>query len=76
MGLVHLTSTYEDIATLAYDATTGRQLGVTRYHNRVCNFRDIASALEVSPDGNDVFVAGRRFCPDGIAAYVTIGYGA
>ena len=76
VGLVDQTSTYEDFATAAYDATTGQRLGVKRYHSKVCDFRDFARALEVSPDGTDVFVAGRRLCPDANTAYVTIAYGA
>jgi len=69
-------SGYEDIATPAYDATTGQRLGVKRYHNRVCDFRERARGLEVSPDGSKVFVAGLRYCPEANTAYVTIGYGA
>ena len=76
VGIVQLASTYEDIATPAYDATTGQRLGVRRYHSKVCDFRELGRGLEVSPDGTKVFVAGLRHCPEANTAYVTIGYGA
>jgi WD40 repeat protein len=58
-----------DFATVALDAATGAQVWVARY-DQAGNY-EIATALGVSPDGSQVFVAGEAN-PD----YLTIAYDA
>jgi sugar lactone lactonase YvrE len=48
---------YEDFATIAYDATTGEKIWSRRYDGPA-HGRDRASAIGVSPDGSTVFVTG------------------
>jgi len=52
------TDTGQDFATVAYDAITGQRLWVARFDAR--GRTDEAIAVLVSPDGDRVFVAGRR----------------
>lgn len=52
------TQTGQDFATVAYDAVSGQRLWVARYDAR--GRTDQAIAVLVSPDGDRVFVAGRR----------------
>jgi outer membrane protein assembly factor BamB len=46
-----------DYATIAYDASTGTRLWLTRYDGRAHNF-DGPSDIDVSPNGSAVFVTG------------------
>ena len=46
-----------EYATVAYDAPTGAQLWVRRYHDPASD-NDLPTALDVSPDGSAVFVTG------------------
>jgi hypothetical protein len=63
------TDTGQDFATLAYDAASGERLWVARYDAR--GRTDQAIAVLVSPDGEHVFVAGRRL--DGLTPVGTTG---
>jgi len=54
-------------ATIAYNASTGRQLWVSRY-------KWVARALVMSPDGRTVYVTGYAFSSN--LGYVTIAYNA
>ena len=47
-----------DYATVAYDATSGNRLWV-RWYEGPGDPRDIARAMDVSPDGTTLFVTGR-----------------
>jgi WD40 repeat protein len=66
-------------ATIAYSASTGRQLWLRRY-GAPANGYAIAKALVMSPDGKTVFVTGYSGGGDYVTrnfdAYTTVGYDA
>ncbi|TMK82270.1 MAG: hypothetical protein E6G47_00950 [Actinobacteria bacterium] len=63
-----------DYATLAYDATTGAQLWVSRYDP--AGRQDDAHTVKVSPDGTKVFVTGLSVGTSGHNDYATLAYDA
>jgi WD40 repeat protein len=63
-----------DYATLAYDATTGRNLWLARYNG--ANMEDFAQAMAVSPDGTKVFVTGYSYSGSSFSDYATLSYDA
>ena len=66
---------YDDYATVAYNATTGAEMWVTRYNGPV-NGDDEATSVAVSPSGETVFVTGSS---EGLASsydYATVAYNA
>jgi outer membrane protein assembly factor BamB len=71
-------SGYVDYATLAYDASTGTKLWVTRYKGPSSPFTDynVSSALGVRPDGSMVFVTGYSRGASGFLDYATLAYDA
>ena len=64
-----------DYATMAYEASTGKQRWVARYKGPG-NGDDGAFALGVSPDGAKVFVSGYSLGPATFNDYATIAYSA
>ena len=62
-----------DFATLAYDASTGEELWVSRYDGP-SDSSDTANALDVSPDGSAVFVTG--WSTPANNDYATVAYDA
>jgi outer membrane protein assembly factor BamB len=62
-----------DYATLAYDATTGTKLWVKRY-NGPANRNDVGYALGVGPHGAKVFVTGRSLGGSTSYDYATVAY--
>src|SRR5215472_10509399 len=68
----------QEYATIAYSASTGRQLWLRRYSG--AGGYALARALIVSPDGKTVFVTGYsgggNFSPRATDAYTTIAYDA
>src|SRR5215472_14560181 len=68
----------QEYATIAYSASTGRQLWLRRYDGP--GGYALARALVVSPDGKTVFVTGYsgggNFSPPATDAYTTIAYDA
>ncbi len=66
-------ATYFDWATIAYDTSTGTRQWLRRYDSHQTD--DLASDLEVSPDGSTVYVGGYSsggslYSPD----YLTVAY--
>jgi DNA-binding beta-propeller fold protein YncE len=63
--------------TIAYDATTGGQLWLSRYDGpgSTCTSDD-ARALAISPDGSRVFVTGLSCGASGEIDYATVAYNA
>jgi hypothetical protein len=68
-------STGFDYATVAYEATTGDQLWVTRYDGPD-HSGDSALKIKVSPDGSRVFVTGYSYATSTQTDYATIAYDA
>ncbi len=64
-----------DYATVAYSASNGRQMWVSRY-NSSGNGLDFAYSVAVSPSGNKVFVTGFSIVTASYADYATIAYRA
>jgi hypothetical protein len=65
----------DDYLTVAYDAVTGSQLWETRF-NGPGNGRDRAYAIQVSPDGSEVFVTGSSYASSSSDDYATVAYDA
>jgi hypothetical protein len=66
-----------DIATIAYDATTGSRRWLRRFDGPGETDSDGASSLTASEDGSRVFVTGQTSPPDGSGtAYITLAYSA
>jgi sugar lactone lactonase YvrE len=66
----------DDYATVAYNASTGAELWVKRYHTAPGNSYGGATALGVSPDGSEVFVTGQTAGSTGYSDYATVAYDA
>ena len=65
-----------DYVTAAYNATTGKQLWLTRYKG-ADNSTDEAKQVAVSPSGKQVFVTGWRQNPSTLGQeYATVAYNA
>lgn len=64
-----------DMATIAYDATSGQQLWVTRFDGPA-HLADVAYAVGMSPDGLTAYVAGSSHGTGTGIDYATIGYSA
>ncbi len=62
-----------DYATVAYNAATGAQLWVRRYHSSG-TFGSYGLSVTVSPSGNRVFVTGESSGATSGFDYATIAY--
>jgi WD40 repeat protein len=80
-GVVYVTGSSEgpgsalDYATVAYDASTGAQLWVSRYDGQGVG-NDQAQSIAVSPDGSRIFVTGYSAGATGSYDYATVAYDA
>jgi len=74
-GYTYGNATYQDYATIAYDAASGQQLWVKRYNGPV-NSVDEAASVAVSLDGTTVFVTGESTGKGTSFDYATIAYDA
>jgi WD40 repeat protein len=64
-----------DYATVAYRASTGDRLWISRFNGAGSGY-DVATALGVSPDGGMVFVTGGSTVSTGVLRYATLAYRA
>jgi hypothetical protein len=62
-----------DFATIAYDATDGETLWISRWDG---GYADGAAGLAVDPGGTKVFVTGYSSRRNGLTDYATVAYGA
>lgn len=67
--------TYGDYATVAYDATTGVRIWVSRYDGPASDY-DIPRAIAISPDGARVYVSGTSVGVGTDHDYATVAYDA
>jgi lipocalin len=67
----------DDYLTVAYDASTGGRVWVSRYdvHSATGSF-DTAVSITATPDGSKLFVTGRSVGPNPTFDYVTVAYNA
>ena len=73
-GQSYGTALVVDYATVAYNAATGHQQWVARYHGPTGG--SVPSAVAVSPDGKTVFVTGKSLMANGQNDYATVAYNA
>jgi hypothetical protein len=74
-GFSYSSTTLNDYATIAYNASTGAKLWVKRY-NGPANDNEEPRAIGVSPDGSTVFVTGLSYTPAHVTDYQTLAYRA
>ncbi len=74
-GVSYGLTTDADFATVAYTASTGARRWVSRYNNSPQGY-DRVTAMAVSPDGSEVFVAGYASRPGYYTDYLTVAYSA
>ena len=69
------TTSHNDYATVAYDATTGTRRWVSRY-NGPANGTDYASGVIVAPDGTSIYVTGGSEGRSSSHDFATVAYNA
>jgi PQQ-like domain len=72
-GFSDRTGSFEDVATLAYDPSTGTQLWLTRYDGPN-HGDDGANDAVVSPDGSKLYLTGWSSASNGLTDYLTQAY--
>lgn len=68
-------TTVEDFGTVAFDAASGEQLWAAHFDGPVSG-RDIAKAIDISPDGSAVYVTGQSLGDGTNHDYATAAYDA
>jgi len=72
-GMAYISSKNKGYVTMAYSASTGRRLWLSRYAF-TGNGTNLPHSLAVSPDGATAFVTGQSHGPTSVSDYATVAY--
>lgn len=69
------TTQARDDVTIAYDASTGRQVWARRYHGPANKFEQ-SGAISLSPNGETLYMTATSVDQDGCSAFISVAYDA